>query len=111
MQPPQRVKVRSVYDAFPQAEQLPVGFVLGNELVGAYQNMTHMRLLHEQRRTGAAQLEELEYVESGRASKHTADVSGLQAGQGFDLKLRQPLLTAPTHHTSLQRIRRIGVGG
>src|SRR6195256_181017 len=104
-------EVHSVYDAFPQVEELPFGFVLGNELVGAYQNMTHMRLLHEQRRTGAAQLEELEQMESGGASKPTADVSGLQGRQGLDIQLREPLLTAPTDHASLKRIRRIGVGG
>src|SRR5258706_418817 len=104
-------EVDSVYDAFPQVEELPFGFVLGNELVGAYQNMTHMRLFHEQRRAGAAQLEELEQVESGGASKHTADVSGLQGRQGLDIQLREPLLTAQTDHASLKRIRRIGVGG
>src|SRR5882672_12623582 len=73
--------------------------------------MAHVRLLHEHRRTGAAQLEKLEYVESGGATKHAADASGLQARQSFDIQLRQPLLTAPTHHASLKRIRRIGIGG
>src|SRR6266705_6451897 len=104
-------EVHAVYDAFPQAEQLPLGLVLGNEIVGACQNMTHVRLLHENRRTGTAQLEELEHVESGGASKHAADVSGLQTLQGLDVQFRQPLLPAPAHHASLKRIGRIGVGG
>src|SRR6266849_3806124 len=52
-------EVHSVYDAFPQAEELPLGFVLGNELVGAYQNMTHMRLLHEQSRAVLEPLDRL----------------------------------------------------
>ena len=104
-------EVHSVDDAFPQAEELPLGFVLGNEIVGTCQDMTHVRLLDEERRAGAAQLEELEHVESGGASKHVADVSGLQARQGLDVQFRQPLLTAPTHYTSLKRIRRIGVRG
>src|SRR5207248_4777115 len=43
--------------------------------------------------------------------KHVADVSGLQARQGLDVQFRQALLTAPTHYTSLKRIRRIGVRG
>src|SRR2546427_184717 len=73
--------------------------------------MTHVRLLHEQRRARTAQLEELEHVESGGASKHTADASGLQTRQSLDIQFRQPLLTAPTHYTSLKRVRRIGVGG
>src|SRR5437879_13165924 len=72
--------------------------------------MTHVRLLHEERRTGTAQLEELENVESSGASKHVADVCGLQARQGFDIQFRQPLLTAPTHYPSLKRIGCIGVG-
>ena len=73
--------------------------------------MTQVRLLHEDRRARTAQLEELEHMESGGASKHTADASGLQARQSLDIQFRQPLLTAPTHHTSLKRVRRIGVGG
>src|SRR5258707_6060296 len=104
-------EVHSVYDAFPQTEELPLCFVLGNELVGAHQYMTHMRLLHEQGRAGAAQLKELEYVESGGTSKHAADVSGLQRRQGLDIQLQEPLLAAPTDDASLERIRRIGVGG
>src|SRR6266513_824232 len=71
-------EVHAVYDAFPQAEQLPLCFVLGNEIVGARPNITHVRLLHEDRRTGAAQLEELEHVASGGASKHAGEFSVLQ---------------------------------
>ena len=48
-------------------------------------------------------------MEPGGASEHLADVSGLQSRQGLDVQLREPLLTAPTHRTSLKRIGRIGV--
>src|SRR5437667_365776 len=82
----ERGEVPTVDDAFPQGEQFPLGLVLGNEIVGTYQNMTYVGLLHEEGRTGAAQLEELEHVESGGASKHLADVSWLQARQGLDVQ-------------------------
>jgi len=52
-------------------------------------------------------------VESGGASKHTADASGLQAPpEASTYNSGSRLLTAPTHHTSPEApFRRIGVGG
>src|SRR3981081_4347455 len=35
-------EVHSVYDAFPQAEQLPLGFVLGDEIVGVCTNIPQL---------------------------------------------------------------------
>ena len=73
--------------------------------------MAHVRLLHQQRRSGAAQIDELKHVESCRAAQDIARLAGSQLRQRLDEQLGQPLLAAPAHDAALERIGRIGIGG